>query len=150
MLSFTNCQGNVNQAHSEILPCTCQDGVYVCVCVCVCVFVCVCVCVCVWRQSEQVLVKIWRNWNSCTLLLEITVMQTLWSKKNCCMAQETQTGALYQPRGVGWGGRWEGGSKGRGYIYTYGQFMLRFDRKPQNSIKQLSFNKKIKRKKKKE
>ena len=30
----------------------------------------------------------------------------------CCMAQETQTGALYQPRGVGWGGRWEGGSKG--------------------------------------
>ena len=34
------------------------------------------------------------------------------------MAQETQTGALYQPRGVGWGGRWEGGSKGRGYIYT--------------------------------
>ena len=27
----------------------------------------------------------------------------------CCMAQETQTGALYQPRGVGWGRRWEGG-----------------------------------------
>ena len=22
----------------------------------------------------------------------------------CCMAQETQTGALYQPRGMGWGG----------------------------------------------
>ena len=60
------------------------------------------------------------------------------------MAQETQTGA--QPRGVGWGGRWEGGSKGRGYMYTYGWFMLRFDRK-QNSVKQLSFNKKIKRKK---
>ena len=34
-----------------------------------------------------------------------------------CVAQETQTGALYQPRGVGWGGRWEGDSKGRGYIY---------------------------------
>ena len=30
------------------------------------------------------------------------------------MSQETQTGALYQPGGVGWGGRWEGGSKGRG------------------------------------
>ena len=29
------------------------------------------------------------------------------------MVQETQTGALYRPRGVGWGGRWEGGSKGR-------------------------------------
>ena len=27
---------------------------------------------------------------------------------------------LYQSRGVGWGGRREGGSKGRGYMYTYG------------------------------
>ena len=29
------------------------------------------------------------------------------------MAQETKKKkrALYQPRGVGWGGRWEGGSK---------------------------------------
>ena len=25
----------------------------------------------------------------------------------CCMAQETQTGALYQPRGVGRGGRFQ-------------------------------------------
>ena len=38
----------------------------------------------------------------------------------CCMAQETQTGALYQPGGVAWGGRQEGGSEGRGYMYTYG------------------------------
>ena len=59
----------------------------------------------------------------------------------CCMSQETQTGALYQPRGVGWGGRWEGGSKGRGHMYTYGWFMLRFDRKQQNSVKQLFFHK---------
>ena len=29
------------------------------------------------------------------------------------------------------------------YMYTYGWFMLRFDRKQQNSAKQLSFNKKI-------
>jgi len=34
------------------------------------------------------------------------------------MAWEIQTGALYQPRRVGWGGRWEGGSKGREYMYT--------------------------------
>ena len=26
--------------------------------------------------------------------------------------------SLYQPREVGWGGRWEGGSKQRGYMYT--------------------------------
>ena len=37
-----------------------------------------------------------------------------------CMTQGTQTGALYQPREVGWEGRWEGGSKGRGYTYDYG------------------------------
>ena len=37
--------------------------------------------------------------------------------------------ALYQPRGVGWGGMWEGGSKEWGYKYTYGQFKLRLDRK---------------------
>ena len=58
----------------------------------------------------------------------------------CCMAQETQTGALYQPGGVGWRGRWEVVSKGRGYMYTYDWLMLRFDRKQQNSVKQLSFN----------
>ena len=27
----------------------------------------------------------------------------------CSMSQETQTGALYQPGGVRWGDRWEGG-----------------------------------------
>ena len=58
------------------------------------------------------------------------------------MAQEAQTGALYKPRGVEWGGRWEGVSKERGYMYTYGWFMLRFERTQQNSVKQLSFNKK--------
>ena len=58
------------------------------------------------------------------------------------MAQETQTGVLCQPTGVGWGGKWEGGSKGRGYMYTYGLFMLMFDTKQPNSVKQLSFNKK--------
>ena len=31
-------------------------------------------------------------------------------------------------------------------MYTYGWFMLTFDRKQQNSVKQLSFNKKIKKK----
>ena len=59
-----------------------------------------------------------------------------------CMAQETQTGALYLSRGVGWDERWKGDTKGRGYMYTYGWFMLRFDRQQQNSVKQLSFNKK--------
>jgi len=37
-----------------------------------------------------------------------------------CVSQETQTGALYQPREVQWGRRWEGGSKGWGFMYIYG------------------------------
>ena len=60
------------------------------------------------------------------------------------MAQETQTGALYQSRGMGWGERGEGGSKGRRYMYIYGLFMLKFDRKQQNSVKEVSINKKNK------
>jgi len=36
----------------------------------------------------------------------------------CCMAQETQKGAMYQPRGVEWWERWEGGLKEEG-IYVY-------------------------------
>ena len=65
----------------------------------------------------------------------------------CCMAQETW--ALYQFRGVGWGGRWEEGSKGHGYMYTHGLFILRFHRKQQHSVKQLSFSKKEKKVEKK-
>ena len=36
------------------------------------------------------------------------------------MSQGIQTGAPYQPIGMGWGGRWEGGSKEKDYMYTYG------------------------------
>ena len=35
---------------------------------------------------------------------------------------------------MGWGERWEGASKGMGYMYTHGYIMLRFDRKQQNSF----------------
>ena len=42
----------------------------------------------------------------------------------CCVAQETQIGALYQPRGVGWEGRREGGSKGRRYMYQFSSVQL--------------------------
>ena len=59
------------------------------------------------------------------------------------MAQETQTAALYQPRGMGWEGRREEVQKGGDICIPVAGFMLRFDRKQQNSIKQLSFNKTI-------
>ena len=48
----------------------------------------------------------------------ITICKLDSQQEFAVFAQETQTGALYQPRGVGWGGRWEGGSKG-GDIYIY-------------------------------
>ena len=63
----------------------------------------------------------------------------------CCMAKKLKQGLCINLRGVGWGGRWEGSSKEKGYMYTYGWFRLRFARKQQNSVKQLSFNKKKKR-----
>jgi len=54
--------------------------------------------------------------------------------------------ALYQPRGVGWEGRWEGGSKGRGYMYTW--FMMRFDRKTARFCKAIILQWKINKLKK--
>ena len=58
----------------------------------------------------------------------------------CFMSQEIQTGALYQHKG--WDGEGEGKEvqKRGGCMCTNGWFMLRFDRKQQNSVKQLSFN----------
>ena len=60
------------------------------------------------------------------------------------MAQETQTGSLYQPRGVGWeGDEREVQEQEDICIPMSDSFMLRFDRKQQNYVKQFSFNKEI-------
>ena len=61
----------------------------------------------------------------------------------CCIAWETQTGLCINLEG------WDGEGDERefqkaGIMYTYGWFMLRFCRKQQNFIKQLSFKKKKK------
>ena len=56
------------------------------------------------------------------------------------MTQGTQTGVLWQSRRVEWGGRWEGSPGRRGHGCTYGWFLLVFDRKQQNSVKQLPFD----------
>ena len=45
---------------------------------------------------------------------QLNIRKTTQSKNG--QSQGTQTGALYKPRGVGWGGRWEGGSTGRGHM----------------------------------
>ena len=48
--------------------------------------------------------------------------------------------ALWQPRGVVCGGRWEVGSEGGGRISTCGWFMLMYGRNQHNTVKQLSSN----------
>ena len=46
------------------------------------------------------------------------------------MTQGTQSGTLWQPRGVG----------GKGHVHTYHWLMLMYDRNQHNSVKQLYFN----------
>ena len=58
----------------------------------------------------------------------------------CYITQGTQTGTLWQSSGVRWGERWERGLGGKGHGCIYDWLLLMFDRKQQNSVKQLSFN----------
>ena len=51
-------------------------------------------------------------------------MENRWPVGTCCVKQAAQPCTLWPPRGVGWGGRWEGGSRGKGYMCTYGWFRL--------------------------
>ena len=48
----------------------------------------------------------------------ITICKIKSQGKFAVWLRKLQTGPLYQPRGVGWRGRWEGGSKGRRYKYA--------------------------------
>ena len=45
--------------------------------------------------------------------------------------------ALWQPWGLGWSGGWEGESRRRGHMHTYGWFMLLYGRNQYNIVKQL-------------
>ena len=56
------------------------------------------------------------------------------------MTQGAHAAALPQARGVGWGERWEGGSRERGHGYTDGPLMCMYGRGQHNIVKQLSFN----------
>ena len=52
--------------------------------------------------------------------------------------RELKPGALWKPGGVGWGGRQEGGLRGR--RHTYGWATLMYGRNQHNTIKQWSSN----------
>ena len=62
------------------------------------------------------------------------------AKRNLLYGSGNSNRGSVSTKGVGWGGRWDRVSKMRGYMYTHGWFMLRFDRKQQNFVKQLSFS----------
>ena len=49
-------------------------------------------------------------------LITICKIDSQWEFAICL---RTQIGAWYQPRGVGWGERWEGGSRRREHMYIY-------------------------------
>ena len=57
----------------------------------------------------------------------------------CCPTQGVLPGALWWPRGVGWG--WERDSRGRQYINSYGWFPLLYGRNQHNIVKQSSSTK---------
>ena len=70
------------------------------------------------------------HWNICI---------SIWKLDSQCefalRCMELKSDAPRQPRGVGWGERWEGGSGGRGYIYAYGWFVLTYGRNQHNIVK---------------
>ena len=63
------------------------------------------------------------NWK-----IYITISKIDSLRKFAVWCREFKSGALRQPRGVGRGGRWDRGSGGRGHMYTYGRFILIYDR----------------------
>ena len=76
---------------------------------------------------------------------ENNVLQEVGKRKSFYLNQwspYSRKNVLGQPRGVGWGGRWEGGSRGRGHIYTYGWFML-MNQKPTQYCKAIIHQLKI-------
>ena len=59
------------------------------------------------------------------------------------MTQETQFGAVWQSKGVRWGGRWERVSRGRGHLYTCGWFHVDVCQKPTQYCKAIILQLKI-------
>ena len=76
-----------------------------------------------------------RQWDKLTEQHEsiyITMCKTDSQWEFAVWLRELKSGALWQPRDLGWNGRWEGGSRGKGHMYTYGWFMLMYGRNKYN------------------
>ena len=79
------------------------------------------------------------NWDS-SMETYITTCETDSQWKFTVWHGELKSGALWQPRGMGWSGRREEGLRGRGHMCTYVWFMLMYGRHQHNIVKQLSSN----------
>ena len=100
----------------------------------------------IWRARWQmVMVNIWENSLSCpgiiyvifymhVFCMHISLNENYTLKILLGMTRGTQMGPLWQPRRVGWGERLEGGSRGRGHMYTYGWTMLMYGRNQHNIV----------------
>ena len=65
----------------------------------------------------------YKNWESSTEIYTLPYVKQR-ARENLLYDAGTQT--QWQLRGVGWSGRWERGSRGRGHMYTCGWFMLMY------------------------
>ena len=67
----------------------------------------------------------------------------------CYTTQRALPDSLWESGGVGWGGEWEGGSRGRGHMYAYAWFTLLYGRNQHNIIQHYPpIKNKVKKKKK--
>ena len=76
------------------------------------------------KQTENRLMDMWRGEERVRCMERVTWKLTLpyvkyIAIKNLLYGSASSNRVLHQPRWVGWGRRREGGSKGKGYMYTY-------------------------------
>ena len=71
------------------------------------------------------------HWNIYITICKIASGKLLYNKGS-------STGCSVTTYRVGWGGWWEGGSRGKGRMHAYGWFMLLYGRNQYNIVKQLS------------
>ena len=80
-----------------------------------------------------------KNWKSNTEKICITICKIDSQFEFAVWCRELTVGVLWQPRGVGWGGRWESDSR-RECMYICGWFILIYGRNYRTIVKQLSFS----------
>ena len=90
-------------------------------------------------QPAYTVAQYTQSWDAGYLLFWF-MLTTVCQSKTGVACRELTSSALWPPRGVVWGGRWEGGARARGRVYTCGWFMLMSGRNQWSIVKQLSSN----------